>query len=1293
MDYTERYKEISQEKEGEVTDQDDLENEGEDIKLNDQDDQEDQEEEEDDDDDDENEDEDDISSKKTYYKCKYAVENSSRFSLRVMEAMRSLQKHENVLPISSRKEIIDYIANNYNNDGDLNAQVRTSLKQLCTQGFVAEVLNDEYQLIGPFSSTRMLENCECPTNTSKMHTSTPKYNKLKRTFRKKRRQKKSSCRCGKAKENTELELKDTESNSPSSQMNYFNNTILTTPTNKLWKFIRRNNNSLKYPVTEEIGKRNNRKRLISNEDKRKRSVDNIQENFDDDQTFFRKHSPKRVRKMNDNIPVVSESVQKYQETIPASNNQIINNNNISEDNGTTKLENHGHSKSQKLSSRRKTDEEQLELPQTSSGSRVSEQSFKQKKPGLPQKEIPMSRQASNRKVVSKSNTSKSLSTSSTLERNVASNKTRDSSVKKSHSVHNTNAKPTKMYQSTYSEKRGLSTIYIPKPNLIGNSSKEKKNTVKDVTKKTTSNNSESADKNDPQSKIRRRSRTLSSSEVKILHTVMHKENSKQEASKNKEIKTNTIPKQKSTNQDEHDENYYADDFEEYESDFEECTDDEILETSESSSEKDTNLYQSPIELSTKEQQKVVHNTNSHKAEEEDMHDSGHYELAEAKKRAMIIETMITKGQNLPLPLSELQQTINKDYSEDKLFENKSLPLSMDEGFEDTRSGDFTKLPSLSQVALIDFSKTKDNIIKKGTTEKLTKSKSRGKQLLTMIKLNTLSFSLLECAPVPYEEFIRSYGKFYTQQMYTQTGDDRSEAETQTTEILSVNKWTQFPISCSNHRNNKGDVHLFAMEQAGVGSDDNLNPRDIAIPSFDILQLNDFVNRAATVIITLLEERKFGGNIFQNDVQEISESDGFVQFDIDSITFLAGREVTMINYSESSNKVLLTIHAPYEDEIETGQNQKDITDYCIGCVWNICEPSLPTKLFYSASPITACCFHSTNYNVVFAGLDDGSISLWDLKENEIWHHKVNNNINNNDWIIRIPTYTTTGNAEISTHDSKIVAIRTLSKTEEIYTQISKNKFIPTQLCSIDENGHFIIWSVFYNLESIVNDLGLSQWGNIRLIKSQDMFIQLNNNGTITDMHIDNTDSNGLFVATDASEILHSTCFNCRVNPSMYKRHKIAPCGNTSSIEICPFKASYFLIGCTDGTILLYSSNREKPIMQLKHDNYTNKIRVLKWSRSKPSTVYVLNNKSQIYTCNLQNNEMYCISNTSLNKWGEINCMQLCSWKTERDKITQYLVLGTNIGTVLVYKLKKESYCSEKAEFEQELHAFMNYITLL
>lgn len=42
------------------------------------------------------------------------------------------------------------------------------------------------------------------------------------------------------------------------------------------------------------------------------------------------------------------------------------------------------------------------------------------------------------------------------------------------------------------------------------------------------------------------------------------------------------------------------------------------------------------------------------------------------------------------------------------MENKSLPSSTDEGFEDSRSGDFTRSPPLSQIPFIDFRKLKEN---------------------------------------------------------------------------------------------------------------------------------------------------------------------------------------------------------------------------------------------------------------------------------------------------------------------------------------------------------------------------------------------------------------------------------------------------------------------------------------------------------------------------------------------------------------------------------------------------------
>lgn len=42
--------------------------------------------------------------------------------------------------------------------------------------------------------------------------------------------------------------------------------------------------------------------------------------------------------------------------------------------------------------------------------------------------------------------------------------------------------------------------------------------------------------------------------------------------------------------------------------------------------------------------------------------------------------------------------------EEKQSENKSLPSSTDEGFEDARSGDFVKSPPISQITLMNQEK-------------------------------------------------------------------------------------------------------------------------------------------------------------------------------------------------------------------------------------------------------------------------------------------------------------------------------------------------------------------------------------------------------------------------------------------------------------------------------------------------------------------------------------------------------------------------------------------------------------
>ncbi|XP_026826910.1 uncharacterized protein LOC113562270 [Ooceraea biroi] len=105
--------------------------------------------------------------------CNCAVENSLRFSLRVMEAMRSLQRDVDQSFTSTTEEIVDYIRANYRSDGDLYAQVRTALRQVCSQGlfsnrFVIKLLDNEYHWIGPIARSTKQNGCslDCTGCTS-----------------------------------------------------------------------------------------------------------------------------------------------------------------------------------------------------------------------------------------------------------------------------------------------------------------------------------------------------------------------------------------------------------------------------------------------------------------------------------------------------------------------------------------------------------------------------------------------------------------------------------------------------------------------------------------------------------------------------------------------------------------------------------------------------------------------------------------------------------------------------------------------------------------------------------------------------------------------------------------------------------------------------------------------------------------------------------------------------------------------------------------------------------------------
>ncbi|XP_023318913.1 WD repeat-containing protein 60 [Trichogramma pretiosum] len=649
---------------------------------------------------------------------------------------------------------------------------------------------------------------------------------------------------------------------------------------------------------------------------------------------------------------------------------------------------------------------------------------------------------------------------------------------------------------------------------------------------------------------------------------------------------------------------------------------------------------------------------------------------------------------------------------EKQTENKSL-ASADEGFEDARSGDFAKSsPRVSQINLVNAEKSRP---KKIIEEPTKKTLTRGQILMSMIKLDTVEFSLYEAHPISYDEYIRTYGKLNSQQTYTQTNEDNLDVEIQTTGIELENKWTQFPVRCRGSLKTHDDVRQFKLDHLGCGGDAPDQSSFFAAPSYDVLRLTEFLDRAGKLVLALLEESEMGGDVMGSDTRDFPFSEGCVKLATGSISFLAGRQVRRLCYAESNHKILASVHASSHEKFQLTDKQDYIKDCCVGCVWNINEPSRPTKMFYSPSPVTACCFHCTNNNIVFAGNQDGSICLWDLREDETWHQRISDKTNEIDWIVRSSTYTTAGNVELS-HSSTVVAIGTLLNAANLDSgqeeSSSNDGFFNIQLCSLDEDGRLIVWSVIRNLtqqqqqqqrnagssSSNDKDLGLAQWGRVKLVKSQEVATRRLEVGGVAkcfvDMAVDQADSDNLYLAVNDTNVLYVNCAGGGRNSTpFYRINEMDSCGSTTCLEVFPFKRSYFLAGCKDGSIRLHSLHAETPLMKLKDEDSLAGIRSIQWSRSRPSIFYVLDDQSRIAVWDMLKSATKPIYVVATTNWESVKCIKLSPCNVERDKQNQYMAIGTYGGNVEVHKLKRDFYFSKQEDMQREMDAFLEFVSIL
>lgn len=69
--------------------------------------------------------------------------------------------------------------------------------------------------------------------------------------------------------------------------------------------------------------------------------------------------------------------------------------------------------------------------------------------------------------------------------------------------------------------------------------------------------------------------------------------------------------------------------------------------------------------------------------------------------------------------------------------------------------------------------------------------------------------------------------------------------------------------------------------------------------------------------------------------------------------------------------------------------------------------------------TCCCFSPVKTTLVFAGMQDGSLVAWDLRESPTMHHSYISA--GKDWLLRFPTYNTAGVLSYENHTSPVTAL--------------------------------------------------------------------------------------------------------------------------------------------------------------------------------------------------------------------------------------------------------------------------------
>uniref|UniRef100_A0A8C4Y489 Dynein 2 intermediate chain 1 n=1 Tax=Gopherus evgoodei TaxID=1825980 RepID=A0A8C4Y489_9SAUR len=501
----------------------------------------------------------------------------------------------------------------------------------------------------------------------------------------------------------------------------------------------------------------------------------------------------------------------------------------------------------------------------------------------------------------------------------------------------------------------------------------------------------------------------------------------------------------------------------------------------------------------------------------------------------------------------------------------------------------------------------------------TKQKKRSSELLRLIDLDfSVSFSLLDLPPVnEYDMYIRNFGKTNTKQAYVQSNEDNLERDVQTDEIETLEKWTQHP----------GDSVLVS----GGESSNDVSTDIVVTPKIDSQRLTNFLRSACQVIAVLLEEDRVATQPrwnLRSRQTSLSISDSCFQLNT-NLPFLHGRKVSCLHISQVQRQALLSVHGLPE---KPGAIQLD-RKYIV-CVWNVWQPSSPQKVLVCEAEVSCCCFSPSKATLVFAGTMDGSLVVWDLREDSRMHHCVK--LNETDWIFRSPTFSTDGVLSSLNHTYPVLAIEPVSTSvykEQNYglSHLSSQEEmsgLSFQIASMDENGTLNLWLLLSPGCSIyLHCVGRTVPGylyylfHLRFLSLFPKDILCLRKPQTLNIKFLPSNPNHFIVGTDIGMVSHGARHDLRVHPKLFKPQQGGPRSiRANAVDFSPFGKPIFLVGCSDGSIRLHQMTSEHPLIQWNDSTNGQPIIALQWALTRPAVFFVLDTSSTVYIWDLLENDL-------------------------------------------------------------------------